>query len=367
MDHIGQMQMKKAMVIEDFKRQKIELSPDIKVYFKDEYAYRNRMDFPIFSEGLGQRMKGRFDKLVHFERCYISNPGINAVFDEVQAWLEKEKNRLDIFDVVKRHGTFRYATIRSGFFSGESSVTFIFNADSQAIDPQKQYLKEFAEKAAVKNVLLGFVRYNTDQSVVNEAEVIKGSDTIAEKLGPLTYNFHTQGFFQSNSAVFMDIIRWIKERIDQPYDVLLDLYGGVGTLGISFSDAAKEIYIVDNNPLNTACAEKNIAANSALNVKVFAADAEKTGTLGIDLAGRRSIFVLDPPRNGIHRKVHTYIKGVRPEKIFYVSCNHKTQAEDIRKLSEIYDLKDFAVFDMFPQTKHVETAAMLELKTQSPV
>jgi 23S rRNA (uracil-5-)-methyltransferase RumA len=365
MEHNSQIEMKKAAVIEDFLRQKIVLDPAVKVFFKDDYHYRNRMDFPFSPGGPGQRMKGRFDKIVHFRKCYIANSGINTVFDEVQQWFDSNKEHIDVFDVVKRTGTFRYATIRSGFYSGENSITFIFNENSLKMDGQKALLEAFAVRSAVKNILLGFVKYNTDQSAIPGAQVIKGGATISEKLGPYMFNFHTQGFFQSNSAVFMDIIHWIRERIKLPYDILLDLYGGVGTLGISLMDAVKEVFIVDNNPLNAASAVKNIETNKAANVKVFAADAEKTAELGIGLTGKRSVFVLDPPRNGIHRKVYRYIAETRPEKIFYVSCNHKTQAEDLRKLMEIYDLKDFAMFDMFPQTKHIETAAELELKKGS--
>ncbi len=356
-----QLQAKKDGIIDCFKKKGIEISPAVNVFSKDEYFYRNRMDFPFSKDGPGQRMKARFDKLVHFERCYLSNNGINIVFDEVQAWFDANRDKLDIFDVVERQGTLRYATIRAGYYSGESSVTFILNSNSGRIDEQKALIEAFAAGSKVKNVLLGLVKYNTDRSAVPDAVVIKGSAVISEKLGPFNFNFHTQGFFQSNSAVFMDILFFIRERIKLPYDVLIDLYGGAGTIGIALSDAAREVYIVDNNNLNTVCAEKNIRTNRVENVKVFDADAEKTAELGINAGGKRTILVLDPPRNGIHRKVHTYINNIKPEKIFYVSCNYKSQADDLKLLLKTYDLKDFGIFDMFPQTGHVETVAELEI------
>ena len=363
-DYAVQIELKKKEMLSDFSLQKVELNPDLKVFFKHEFNYRNRMDFPFSAEGPGQRKKGHFEKLVHFEKCHIANTGVQAVFEEVQAWFDSVKEKLDIFDVVKTTGTLRYATIRSSFFSGDSSVTFILNLDSQRIEEHRELIRRFASGSKVPNVLIGLVKHNTDQSATSEVEVIKGGAYISERLGPKIFNYHTQGFFQSNSAVLMDIIYYIKDKVETHYDTLIDLYGGVGTLGISLMDAAKEVFIVDNNPLNTAAGAKNIEANGCTNVKFFEADAEKSSELGIDLAGKRSVFVLDPPRNGIQRKVFKYIKNTLPEKLIYVSCNPRRMAEDIKILSADYDLKDFAAFDMFPQTRHIEAVGELIRKIQ---
>ena len=361
-DYAVQIELKKKDLIADFLMQKVELSPELKVFVKQEFNYRNRMDFPFNSEGLGQRKKGHFEKLIHFKKCHIANTGVQTVFDEVQAWFELEKEKLDVFDVVRTTGTIRYATIRSSFFSGESSVTFILNANSQKIEEHKALIESFAAKSKVANVLIGLVKHNTDQSATPAVEVIKGSAYISERLGQKVFNYHTQGFFQSNSAVLMDIIYFIKDKVGEQYDTLIDLYGGVGTLGISLMDMAKEVFIVDNNGLNTAAGAKNIEANDCKNVKFFEADAEKSSELGIDLTGKKTIFVLDPPRNGIQRKVFKYIKSTMPEKLIYVSCNPRRMAEDIKILSADYDLKDFAAFDMFPQTRHIEAVGELTKK-----
>jgi 23S rRNA (uracil1939-C5)-methyltransferase len=361
-EYSAQVELKKKELIEDFALQKVTINPDMKVFVKNEFNYRNRMDFPFSFLGLGQRKKGHFDKLVHFEKCYISNPGVQAAFAEVQDWFESIKDSLDIFDVVSTKGTLRYATIRSSFFSGDSSVTFILNSNSEKIEEHKAMIAQFAASSKIPNILIGLVKHNTDQSITPDAAVIKGSAYLTERLGAKVFNYHTQGFFQSNSAVLMDIIFYMKEKLGTGYDALVDLYGGVGTLGISLMEAAKEIYIVDNNPLNAAAARKNIESNKADNIKMFEADAEKSSELGIDLNNKNTVFILDPPRNGIQRKVFKYIKNTRPGKMLYMSCNPRKQAEDLKKLFEDYELVDFAAFDMFPQTRHIETVAELKLK-----
>jgi 23S rRNA (uracil1939-C5)-methyltransferase len=361
-DYSAQLQIKKNSILLDFELKKIRLDPAMRIFCKDEYYYRNRMDFPFSFDGPGQRQKGRFDKIVNFEKCYIANGGVNAVFEEVSAWFRDKKGEIDVFDVVKRTGTIRYATIRSAYFSGESSVTFIFNSDSERLEEQKELIRVFAAAAKVKNVLLGFVKYNTDQSTVENAEIIKGNDILYEELGPRRFYFHTQGFFQSNSPVLLDIMYFVREKLGGSCGTLVDLYGGVGTLGISLMDQAERVYVVDNSRLNSICGKKNIEFNKGDNVRIFEADAEKSGELGLELDPANSVFLLDPPRNGIHRKVLSYIKSAGPAKLIYVSCNPSKQAQDIAALLEDYELVDFAAFDMFPQTKHVETVAVLVKK-----
>jgi 23S rRNA (uracil1939-C5)-methyltransferase len=361
-EYSAQLQIKKNEIITDYELKKVTLDPSMKIFCKDEHYYRNRMDFPFSFDGPGQRQKGRFDRIVNFEKCYIANSGVNAAFGEVSAWFKEHRAEIDVFDVVKRVGTMRYATTRSPLFSKETSITFIFNADSPRIAEQKELIKQFAAGSAVKNVLLGLVKYNTDQSIAEAAEVIKGSDVIFEQLGPRKFYFHTQGFFQSNSGILLDIIHFIREKLEGRYNTIVDLYGGVGTLGISLSGTADDVYIVDNSRLNSICGRKNIEENGAANVKIIESDAGKIGELAIGTGAGRSVFILDPPRNGIHRKVLSHIKTVLPEKLIYVSCNPATQAHDIAALLENYRLDDFAAFDMFPQTKHVETVAVLSKK-----
>ena len=80
------------------------------------------------------------------------------------------------------------------------------------------------------------------------------------------------------------------------------------------------------------------------------------------IEGKKNIFVMDPPRSGMHKKVVKFIREAKPEKLIYVSCNPENFARDIENLKDLYALKKLAVFDMFPQTKHVESVAVLDKK-----
>ena len=80
-----------------------------------------------------------------------------------------------------------------------------------------------------------------------------------------------------------------------------------------------------------------------------------------ELASRRfDTVVLDPPRTGCDEKVVNAILKIAPERVVYVSCNHATLARDAKRLSAGgYKLVEATPFDMFPQTGHVETVALM--------
>src|SRR5690606_28364687 len=94
-------------------RQKKEISDtlgvkDLLVFHAESYYYRNRMDFIFSHQGLGLRKQGQWDVIVPVEQCVIADKSINIVLREVQQYF----SRVDVFDIKKRKGTFRYALIR---------------------------------------------------------------------------------------------------------------------------------------------------------------------------------------------------------------------------------------------------------------
>ena len=70
-------------------------------------------------------------------------------------------------------------------------------------------------------------------------------------------------------------------------------------------------------------------------------------------------MVLDPPRSGMHPKIGTLINGMGPKRIVYMSCNPSTFRDDLERLTD-YRIESIEAFDMFPQTPHLETLAVLE-------
>ena len=77
--------------------------------------------------------------------------------------------------------------------------------------------------------------------------------------------------------------------------------------------------------------------------------------MGLNIRGRSFLTLLDFTTEEIN-----YLLDLNPNKIVYVSCDPVTLACDLKKLKEMYNIKDIKLFNMFPRTEHVETVCLLE-------
>jgi|DewCreStandDraft_4_1066084.scaffolds.fasta_scaffold03592_8 23S rRNA (uracil-5-)-methyltransferase RumA len=364
-DYSAQIVIKKNDAFELFKRNGIPFyQQNLNIFFKNEYYYRNRMDFIISKDGCGLREKGKFHKIVNFDKCFIANEKINKILSETNQWIKNYIKEDEVFDIRKKTGVLRYCVIRAGFFTDDTLVTFILNkeAEKEKIEKVLEKLKLFISQSGAKSVLYGFVKHNTDISITDEFFVLKGKEFLEEKISDIRYFYHSQGFFQSNIGITTDIMFYIKDKIKDKYDLLLDMFGGVGTFGIFLSDVAKEVIIFDNNKYEEEMAVKNINENKRLNIIFKRLDILNVQDLLQSVKDRKSIFIADPPRTGLHKKAINFILDTLPEKIFYISCNILKFIENYKEIDKRYIIKSFALFDMFPHTPHLESVAELELK-----
>lgn len=324
---------------------------DVKVFSGEPYGYRNRMDFIFRPGGLGFRKKGKWYELIGIEECPISNPRLNGLLLEVQDHFKDA----DAFDVRKHTGTFRYAVIRTP--GEDSSISFVLNAGSTRLAEAIDRVNDFAARTTANNVIVTRVASNSDVSIGNDYFVIKGTDMLVEKYLGYNFKYHVQGFFQNNSKMAEKMQEYAQGLLKQ-YPTqeagLLDLYGGVGTFGIINAGQFREVMIIEGDEQCIKAAEENIKANQVNNAKAICLDAAKLSKLEL----QKPLFcITDPPRSGMHPKAIAALKELKPECIIYISCNPSQLEKELPKLG--YKVKSAALFDLFPQTPHME--AVVEL------
>lgn len=137
-------------------------------------------------------------------------------------------------------------------------------------------------------------------------------------------------------------------------DCVLDLYSGVGTLGLSASQKAKKVLGVEINKDAVDNANQNALINNLNNAKFIYSDA--SNIKNIDVAFNK--LIVDPPRAGLSREVIDFIKFKLPDEIMYISCDYHTQARDL-KLLDSYEIIDSYICDLFSYTYHVECICFL--------
>ena len=140
---------------------------------------------------------------------------------------------------------------------------------------------------------------------------------------------------------------------------MLDLYSGLGNFAVPLALIAKSVTAVEAGPLAVACARRNLEINQVKNVRLRRAD---SGTAVRDLAAQGARFdlvVMDPPRSGA-RGLAPDIARLGAQRIVYISCHPAALSRDMNEFRSLgYRLESLTVYDMFPQTAHMEAAAVL--------
>jgi 23S rRNA (uracil1939-C5)-methyltransferase len=246
----------------------------------------------------------------------------------------------------------------------------VLNEDSSNYSNQAELIKEYAQISKVKNIIIAKVNLNNDISTSGEYVVVKGDPTLVEIISDNKLTYHTQGFFQNNSAMAEKMVNYVHDKIFthesnpeiniSPKDsILVDLYGGVGTFGITNADLFKECHIIEIVKESTDCAKQNIIINDLKKTFVTCGDASTVKRFIGEKRKENIYLITDPPRSGMDEKTIRFILELLPKSIFYISCNPEEMAKELRRFKKDYIIKSISIFDLFPQTNHIEAIAEL--------
>ena len=176
----------------------------------------------------------------------------------------------------------------------------------------------------------------------------------------LSFRVRSDTFVQSNYKQMLVLYRVVLEMLaPSAGDSVLDLYAGIGTIGLTVAREAGSVTAIEENPVSMRLAGLNARINGIGNFRTL------PGRVGEALrqvrAGQHQAAVLDPPRAGCEPGAIAELLRLAPDRLVYVSCEPTTHARDISLLVRGgYRVRRAAVVDMFPQTYHVESIALLE-------
>lgn len=185
---------------------------------------------------------------------------------------------------------------------------------------------------------------------------------ICDEIGNFTFQISPTAFFQVNSEGTVKLYNKILEYADlKGNENVLDLYCGIGTIGIYLSQYCRRILGVEINEEAVKDANINKEINRISNIMFKTGSVDKIIT---DLCFNPDIVIVDPPRSGLDNITIQKLKEFASSKIIYVSCDPVTLARDLNNLSDKYIIKEITPVDMFPNTHHVESICLLELKSE---
>ncbi len=325
---------------------------DVNVFSGPPYGYRNRMDLSFTGQGIGFREKGKWWSKVDVEWCPISNSRLN----ELIALVRESFTGADAFDNKKKTGTYMFAVIRTPRLS--TSVSFVLNRESPGLEEARRRIEDFAGGAANRGpdtIVITPMEPRRDDSKSEEYTLVKGSPMLRERYLDYELLFPVQGFLQTNSGMAEKMVEYVRELCEESEGHLLDLYGGIGTFGITNAHRFETLTIIESVGEAIEAARRNLVLNKVKNGTALVSDAKRLKE--IELPSPLTV-ITDPPRSGMHPKTIGELGRLRPDKIIYVSCNEKQLVREL-ELFEGYEARRAALFDLFPQTPRMESIVEL--------
>ena len=307
---------------------------------------------------LGFHRPGRWNDIDDVTDDILASEAINGVRERVKAWCREQG--LSAYDRRSQGGFLRNLVVREGAAAASSR-----RASSPARATSRS--AQFAAAAEAHGVMWTQVESVAETTREGKTEVIAGKGKIDEELHTpggdiLKFRISSEAFFQTNTEM-AEVLYGVASDLAglSGREKVFDLFCGIGTIALTLSLSAGEVWGVELVEGAVANAISNARLNGVDNARFFAGDVRTAMRPLVEEAGKPDVVVVDPPRAGLSQKIVRRILEVEPEKIVYVSCNPTTLAPNARQIVDAgYELKAVQPVDMFPQTPHIEAVALFE-------
>ena len=317
-------------------------------------AYRNKMSLVVDrSHERAGFYKQRSHDIVEIDACPIVMPRLDAQIARLNAAKAEPQLR-------PAFARTRHIVARTSKAKGKTVVAFT----TAQPDPA---LKERADALAAKldgvTGLTNSYDLSGENAILGGRQIVlKGSPEIEESVAGLRYRVSSGSFFQVNVEMLERIFGAMQPLLREKRKIL-DLYCGAGTFALFFAKHGSEVLGIEESERAVEEARRNAQLNGLTSRARFERGNVASALSHPRLAGfvrSATVAFLDPPRKGCEERVLAAIANRRLPSVWYLSCDPATLARDLKFLAaKGYRIAAVQPFDMFPQTGHVETLAVL--------
>ena len=327
--------------------------------------YRNKVQFPVGLDKDGNPCigfyAGRTHRIVPCPDCKLQPGVLNDIGNALCRFFAE--NGIQPYNEETGRGLVRHIFLRRGAHSGQIMVCLVCtrpnlpHADALCTRLREQF-------ADIVTILLNVNSKNTNVILGTETHTLYGPGYIEDTLCGVPVQLGPLSFYQVNTLA-AERLYGIAAQYAQltPDDLLLDLYCGMGTIGLSMVDHCRELVGVEIVPEAIESAKANAARmGDAVAAKscFFCADAGQAATRLAAEGLHPDVVMLDPPRKGCDEATLSAVVRMAPRRVVYVSCNPATAARDAAWLENNgYHAEKVQPVDLFPRTKHCECVIAL--------
>lgn len=324
------------------------------------YGYRNKAQYPIRMVN-GKICGGFFavnsHRVVPCDGCLIQPPIFHKILQFILSFLEQYN--ISAYDEASGKGIVRYLYLRRAAASGDIFLCLVASGKFPFADAFcKAVSSAFPE---IKGIALQKNKQNSNVIMEGSTHFLWGDKYLTDVLCGKTLQISPASFFQVNPAQTERLYNIVKEYAElSPGDTLVDLYCGIGSIGICVAEPSINLIGIETVPEAVENAAINAKVNGLRNARFICADASVGTQTLLSENIRPDVVIVDPPRKGLDAQTIDAVVRMAPKRIVYVSCDPATLARDIALFAPLgFTPTKIQPVDMFPRTSHVETVALL--------
>jgi len=324
--------------------------------------YRNKAMIPVGVSKEVDIAMGFYSKhshrIVESGDCTLQPQCFLKASEILRAFLKS--HNISVYNETTRKGLFRHLYLRIAEKTNELMVTLVINgSDLPYSDVLVDALR--AELPNLKSVVLNTNREDTNVVLGKISRTLYGEGFITDELCNLKFKISPQSFYQVNRKGAELLYSKAAEYANLTgNEILLDLYCGTGTIGLSMAHKAKRLIGVEIVPKAIDDAKENAKANGIDNARFICGDAAKAADALKAEGLTPDVIIIDPPRKGCDKSLIKTISDFNPGRVVYVSCDPATLARDLAVFAELgFNAQEVTPVDMFPRTSHVESVVLL--------
>ena len=364
MKYPAQLKFKEHQIKETLHKFKIETDVETILPSPEQIGYRNKSQIPV------RLVKGELE--VGFFRSHSHHliPTENFLLQEKII----DRNTIKIRDLLRKlkiapyqentkEGIVRNIMFRYGKSTNELMLVLVVNKKRI---PRLEFLAKKIKATCpdITSFILNFNFKSTNVILGSDNQVVFGSPYLTDQILNNTFKISPLSFYQVNSRQTANLYRIAAEYGElKPTDVVMDAYSGIGTIGNILAGQVKQVIGVESVPDAVKDALENAKFNHHDNIRYDLGKAEEVIDQWIDEGIKVNKIFVDPPRKGLAPEFIKQSVKMKPEKIIYISCNPATLGRDLELYRDHgYQISRVKPVDMFPQTVHIESVALLQRK-----
>lgn len=332
--------------------------------------YRNKVQYPLTVDAEGNVQAGfyapRSHRVLPCGDCKLQPQLLNEIARTVCRLLTELK--ISVYSEAAHNGFVRHLYLRHAVTTDKVLCCLVCNG--RKFPHREEFCRRLVQAhPQVDSVVCNVNTRDTNVIIGEECITLYGAGLLADTLSGVPVELSPLSFYQVNTRGAERLYAEVRRMAALTgTELLLDLYCGAGTIGLSMADACRQLVGVEIVPQAVENARANAARMGAQNTEFLCADAAEAAR---DLAARvlrPDVVVLDPPRKGCGPAALAPVLAMGPRRIVMVSCNPATAARDAAWLVQNgYQAEAVRPVDLFPRTRHVETVVLFSLKKTDSV